>query len=100
MSLDDLAEEIHATAREKGFWRDEHERSFDAQRIALIHSELSECLEELRSGAAWLSPREELADALIRILDFAAGKGWSMDKAVQEKMEKNRARPHLHGKAF
>lgn len=112
MSLDELAREIHATAREKGFWADEHERSFDAQRIALIHSELSECLEllrQLRTVERLAFPLRaeideeaavELADVIIRCLDFAAGRGWSMDQAVRAKMEKNKNRPHLHGKAF
>ena len=39
----------------------------------------------------------ELADIIIRVLDFAAQQRINMDAAVVEKMEYNATRPHKHG---
>lgn len=41
---------------------------------------------------------EELADALIRILQMAGEYGWNIQQAVASKMAFNRTRPHKHGK--
>lgn len=47
MGLDDWAEVIHKNAREHGFWNGEN--NF-AEKIALIHAELSEAIEAHRAG--------------------------------------------------
>ena len=47
MNLNQWRDEIHALAKEKGWW--EVERTF-GEIIALCHSELSEALEEYRAG--------------------------------------------------
>lgn len=45
---------------------------------------------------------EELADVVIRVFSYAGGNGWSVDfeKALEAKIEKNKLRPHKHGKGF
>lgn len=82
--------------------------------LCLIHSEISECLEGIRRNApdAKLPHRSaeevELADALIRILDYAAGFGLDLNGAFHEKMAYNRQRADhslehrrgTHGKKF
>jgi NTP pyrophosphatase (non-canonical NTP hydrolase) len=66
--------------------------------IALIHSELSECLEGVRKNLMddHLPHRTmeevELADALIRILDYCGGYDIDIESAVMEKMAYNRER--------
>jgi len=66
--------------------------------LALIHSEISECLEGERKNLQddKLPHRKmaevELADALIRIFDYAGGFGYDLSGAFAEKMEYNRIR--------
>ena len=76
----------------------------DGEFIALIHSELSECLEFLRQGnpksdhvAEISGAEEELADVIIRIMDFAEMKGWNIPRAIHLKMKFNKTRPYRHG---
>lgn len=70
----------------------------DGTFIALIHSELSEALEGLRKGIKddHLPSRDtaevELADAIIRICDFAGYKGYDLGAAIMEKLEYNSKR--------
>ena len=71
--------------------------------LALIHSEISEALEGERKDLMddKLPHRKmaevELADALIRILDYAAGFGYDLQGAFDEKMAYNSTREdHKH----
>lgn len=121
--LNDLAKEIHQTAVEHGWWDDE--RSF-GEVIALCHSELSEALEEYRNGepmvycvdkcdccdpetcaeclANEMTPPTkpegvaiELADTIIRILDYCGHAGIDIENAMRIKCEYNKTRPWRHG---
>lgn len=104
-NLKELAKEIHDNAVEHGWWDDP--RSFP-EVLALVHSEISEALEEYRNGrefteiyySAKAQPEGipvELADAIIRILDFCGYAGIDMDAAITEKHEYNLMRPYRHG---
>ena len=43
---------------------------------------------------------EELADVVIRVMDYAVGYQYDVGGALLRKMEKNRWRPPKHGKMF
>lgn len=135
MDLNKLSIEVHENAKAHGWW--EQERSF-GEIIALIHSELSEALEEYRNGhwptevysvcdtcgehlelnhlengmAFWSGEYgsecctktnkpegipAELADAVIRILDYCGKENIDIEEAIRIKHEYNKTRPYKHG---
>lgn len=101
-----------ATAEEKGF----HDRTVTSQMgdlhvsIALMHSELSEAVEDLRNreGAieipffiqengkpdGWAV---ELADVVIRVMDTLACFSIELDELIEWKLDYNATRPWMHG---
>lgn len=74
------------------------QRDFYPEKIALIHSEISEALEGLRTSCQdkhlphRLSVEVELADACIRIFDLAGAMGLDLGGAIAEKLEYNQTR--------
>lgn len=116
------AEEIHTLAVSKG-WYDGEPRT-PLEMHMLVVSELAEASEEVRKGTAPAyyddadglghfhtirnrldeeSGRKpegeliELADAVIRIMDYAESRGWDLAAAIEIKHRFNQTRPHRHG---
>ena len=104
--LDDLAEDLHKTAVEKGFWPEETDDIFIAKQCMMIVSEVTEVMEAVRKNKGEAEIAMETADILIRTLDLYAGlveAGYttiSLDYALQEKANMNKQRPEKHGVRF
>ncbi|MDY6778643.1 MAG: hypothetical protein SVU32_08315 [Candidatus Nanohaloarchaea archaeon] len=88
-----LCEDVRAINEEKGF-----SASMDnlPEKIALIHSEASEALEDWRKGREDHIP-EELADIVIRVMDLAEGIDADLGEEILDKIDTNRDRPDQHG---
>lgn len=102
-----LQADIYRNAFDKGFWSDfasMPEEYWYASKLALVHSEVSEAVEELRLMKSMAEKKEavteELADVVIRVMDLAAGMNLDLAKAIVEKHERNKSRPPKHGKSF
>lgn len=118
MNINEIAKEIHENAVAHGWW--DEERTF-GDIIALCHSELSEALEEYRNGRPMVYADDfdneliritdvsqfdgrkpegiavELADCIIRILDYCGHEGIDIEQAIKIKHEYNKSRPYRHG---
>jgi NTP pyrophosphatase (non-canonical NTP hydrolase) len=104
--LDALAAMLHETAKEKGFWDGEYSHDKVGNKLALVHSEVTEVLEAIRKSKGSEYIVEEMADVIIRLLDvYAAMRNeeqilHSLDEILEAKVNKNKERPRLHGNLF
>lgn len=97
MTIKEMQEKSHSQAVKSGFWDTPRN---DGEAIALMHSELSECLEAMRSGGTIKQIAEELADLVIRVGDFCGGRSINLEEAIIEKMAYNETRPYRHDMKF
>lgn len=109
--MEKLVAKCHRNSRDKGFWGGVINLP---EKLALMHSEISEWLEAYRDGNPPCpkdimvldggEPRrlscyeEEAADILIRLCDLCGYLNIDLGRATLAKMEYNAKRPPMHGK--
>lgn len=102
-SINEIVREVYENAKDKGW----HEQPRSALEIhMLIVSEIAEATEAVRSNISPLMYNEngkpegeiiELADVVIRIMDYFGSKGWNLEQAISIKHDYNKRRPYRHG---
>ncbi len=124
-NLNKLAEIIHRNSRDKGFYDDEREildalfdwagddleklgkvagfgktihRWVRNEKLLLVVSEVIEFMESYRKDKG--DEGEEMADAIIRLLDVSAYDIIDVEGEVMRKMRKNEGRQRKHGVGF
>lgn len=105
MKISDVQYDCHKNAVSKGWW---DEKRNVGESLALIHSEVSEALEEYRKGVDLkeiyfdsngkpLGFPTEIADVVIRIFDLCGGLEIDLEDAIKVKMKYNKTRSYRHG---
>lgn len=102
--IDGLSHRLYRWFAHQGFWggaihTDEQLRMKKTEKLALIITEVSECIEAVRKGDKE-NEAEELADTMVRLLDYIGGFDVEFCTAFHKKMVQNLDRPYRHGKHF
>jgi NTP pyrophosphatase (non-canonical NTP hydrolase) len=106
MSLDLMARRVHLIAKTKGFWDGDVTYDKLGNKLALVHSEVTETLEAIRKDQGSEKTVEEMADVIIRLVDVYQAMintgqlEHSLDNILEKKIMKNMERPALHGNKF
>ena len=107
-----MAQAVHETAVEKGFWSiidgatQEQKDIFVTKQLMMIVSEAVEVMEAIRKSRGPEQIADEMADIIIRTLDLYAGLreeeyvNNDLQVAFNNKTNFNQSRPERHGVKF
>ena len=122
MRINEISEDIHANAIEKGFWEEDNL----CKKLLLIVSEVTEAMEadredryteeheiqlvnSIEDAEAFVGRFEkrikdtfedEMADTCIRIFDLCKQKGIDLEAHILTKHRYNKTRDYLHNKKY
>lgn len=111
-TLDSMAQAVHETAVEKGFWKvidgatQEQKDIFVTKQLMMIVSEAVEVMEAIRKSRGPEEVADEMADIIIRTLDLYAGLreeeyvNSDLQVAFNNKTSYNTTRPERNGVKF
>lgn len=111
-TLDSMADAVHETAVEKGFWSvidgatQEQTDIFVTKQLMMIVSEAVEVMEAIRKSRGPEDVADEMADIVIRTLDLYAGLreleyvNTDLQVAFNNKTSFNQTRAERHGVKF
>jgi NTP pyrophosphatase (non-canonical NTP hydrolase) len=111
-TLDVMANAVHETAVEKGFWKviegatQEQQDIFITKQLMMIVSEAVEVMEAIRKSHGPEAVADEMADIVIRTLDLYAGLreleyvNTELQVAFNNKTSFNMTRPERNGVKF
>lgn len=114
--VDTVAEIVHNAQVAKGFYEDEptYEMNIDqalryykGNKLMLVVGEVTEAHEAIRKNIdksehipEYTALEEEIADTVIRLLDFAGYNKLRLGDAIKAKLIFNQGREYKHGKQF
>jgi len=100
MEFSEIQRMVHETAKSKG-WYDSGRTATEF--LLLFHTEISEATEALRKAPSGILYRnlqnfcEELADLVIRVMDFCEYTEIDLEHCILLKDEYNKSRSYRHG---
>lgn len=103
MTIKEWAEKIYNTAKAKGWY--DNGGPTPLERHMLIVTEVAEASEEVRNKKDPIYVIDgkpegeaiELADVVIRVMDYFEHKGWDLESAIKMKCDYNDTRSYKHG---
>ena len=108
ITLESMANDVHKTAVDKGFWPEDVDDIFVTKQLMMIVSEAVEVMEAIRKDKGQKEVADEMADIVTRTLDLWSGlkeNGYvasdaDLQVAFNNKTDVNKDRPERHGVRF
>lgn len=102
MDINEMTKWVGEWSRSKG-WHEIPRTPLEIHMLCV--SELAEATEEVRDGKRSFYEENgkpegemiEMADCVIRIMNYFYEQGWDLEEALNKKMKYNETRPHRHG---
>jgi hypothetical protein len=100
------SQDIHRLSLEKGWYDPSNPERTALEFHMLFVSEIAEATEAVRTNSPSFfvsdsgkpeGERVELADAVIRIMDYFESRGWDLETVMAAKHDYNKTRPYRHG---